>query len=80
MSYDHKMGVYADRYYLEKGKMDMMDKMGMKCEPLDMNAAMVEEKPGTGLEKRDLEEVQDNIRERFNMCDKADYAEEGGEY
>ena len=59
-----------------------MDKMmGIKTQPLDMNAACVWEKEGTGMQPRDFSEVEYNIRERFGLRSREDFdPKEGGGY
>lgn len=73
-------GIPSDKFYLheeEIKKMDaMMGKMGMDSVsgPVDINTACVEEKQGNGLSKMsDMEKLQYNIHERFDLCTKEDY-------
>lgn len=74
------MNLQSDKFYLEEEKMKKMAKMGCEVTPVDLNAALVLEKDGTGLGKMtSQEELQHNMRERFGLCSKEDYEHEGKE-
>ena len=81
MMHNSYRGVLSDAYFLNEKEIKMHDEMmGIETKPVDMNAACVEEKEGTGMQNHDLSKIQYSVRERFGMRSKKDLNEEGGGY
>lgn len=59
----HSIGVFSDKYYSDKDA--YKDDPFCDYDPIDMNGGLVQEKG-----ENDLDEVEDNIRERFSLTEK----------
>ena len=70
----YSQAISADKYYLHE---DELKNSPFDVYPVDLNAACVEEKQGNNLSPMDEaqeEKLEHNIRERFSLCTKDDYA------